>query len=207
MVSVLIVDDHPVVRDGYRYLLESTGEMLVVAEAPDGEQAYHAYKCHDPDVTIMDLCLPGASGLDTIHRIVQRDPGARVLVSSMHENAVYQRKSIEAGAVGYVCKSSPPEVLLEAVRKVSQGGQFFTLNDAKSSPPTDEQIALQSLTPREFEVFRLLALGQSVQEIARLLSISHNTAGVHQTRIMNKLALENGAQLTRMAIRNDVVKA
>ncbi len=201
------MDDHPVVRDGYRCLLENTGEIRVVAEAGDGEQAYKAYKSHEPDVTIMDLCLPGASGLDTIHRIVRRDPEARVMVFSMHESAVYQRRSIEAGAVGYVCKRSPPDVMLEAVREVSKGGRFFALGDGEGAALDNDQLALQSLTLREFEVFRLLALGRSVQGIAGLLNISHNTAGVHQTRIMKKLGLENAAQLTRMAIRNDVVKA
>jgi two-component system invasion response regulator UvrY len=206
-IQVLIVDDHPVVRDGFRRLLESTGEIKVVAEADSGRAAFEAFKQYQPDVVIMDLVMPGAGGIDAIRRIVQWDRDAQVLVFSMHENPAYVAKAVEAGASGYVCKNRAPGELLESVRQVAQGVCYFALAESQSAfEPSTEQAAINQLTLREFEVFSLLALGQTVQDVASCLNISQNTVGVHQTRIMNKLGVQNAAQLVRLAIRHDIVK-
>jgi len=207
-IRVLIVDDHPVVRDGYRRLLEGTGEMTVVAEAETGEAGYEAFKTHRPDVVIMDLSMPGAGGLDAIRRIRHWDPEARIMVFSVHEHPIYSKKATEAGAIGYVSKRSPPGEMVESVRQVARGEPYMILGtvDVDSEARDDERQAIERLTLREFEVFNLLALGQTVQDVARTLNISQNTAGVHQTRIMNKLGLHNAAQLARLAIRHGIVK-
>lgn len=205
---VLIVDDHPVVRDGYRRLLESTGEIRVVAEAGTGEDGYERYKESRPDVVIMDLIMPGGGGLDAIRRITKWDREARILAFSMHENPVFQKMAGEAGAVGYVTKRAALHVLVESVRQVAQGnGYFAQIEHRPAAALADEQVAMERLTLREFEVFNLLALGHPVNDIAKMLNISQNTAGVHQTRIMNKLGLQNAAQLVRLAIRHGVVEA
>lgn len=208
IIKALIVDDHPVVRDGYRRLLESTGEISVIAEAGTGEEGYEAYKEHRPDVVIMDLSMPGAGGLEAIRRIAQWDGDAHILVFSVHENPIYPKKAAQAGALGYVSKRCAPTEMIESVRRVAHGESYFSLDpaDDKEAKRGDEQKAIEGLTLREFEVFNLLALGHPVLEIARILNISQNTAGVHQTRIMNKLGLQNAAQLARLAIRHGIVK-
>lgn len=206
-IQVLIVDDHPVVRDGFRRLLESTGEIKVVAEADSGRAAFESFKQYQPDVVIMDLVMPGAGGIDAIRRIVQWDRDAQVLVFSMHENPAYVAKAVEAGASGYVCKNRAHSELLESVRQVAQGVSYFALSELQ--PTTElfnEQAAIHRLTLREFEVFSMLALGKTVQDVASCLNISQNTVGVHQTRIMNKLGVQNAAQLARLAIRHDIVQ-
>lgn len=206
-VSVLIVDDHPVVRDGYRRLLESSGDISVIAEASSGESGYQAYKDHLPDVVIMDLSMRGIGGLEAIRRIVQRDPKAKILVFSVHENAIFEERAREAGAIGYVSKRSAPRQMVEAVHTVARGEPFVSMSQVGSDQPgPNESALLRSLTLREFEVFQLLAQGHSVAQIARILNISQNTAGVHQTRIMHKLSTSNAAQLTLMAIRNGLVR-
>ena len=196
------------VRDGYRRLLESAGDISVVAEAGTGETGYEQFKEHQPDVTIMDLIMPGGGGLGAIRRITQWDSGARILVCSVHEHPIYQHKAFEAGAIGYVCKRCAPTAMIESVRQVAQGHSYVALEDDPGDTEgfDDERKSIESLTLREFEVFNLLALGNTVQDVARLLNISHNTAGVHQTRIMNKLRLQNAAQLARLAIRHGIVR-
>ena len=208
VIRTLIVDDHPVVRDGFRRLLESTGEISVVAEADTGEDGYEAFKEYLPDVVIMDLTMPGAGGLEAIRRISQWDSNARVLVFSVHENPIYPKKAAQAGAIGYVSKRCAPTEMIESVRRVAQGQPYFASNpQVPDDDLQDEQAAIESLTLREFEVFNLLALGHPVPEVARILNISQNTAGVHQTRIMHKLGLQNAAQLARLAIRHGIVRA
>ncbi|MCG8668959.1 MAG: response regulator transcription factor, partial [Pseudomonadales bacterium] len=169
-IRVMIVDDHPVVRYGYRFLLEDTGSIQVVAEAETGEEGYEAYKQHLPDVVIMDLILPGAGGLTAIRRIRQRNPGARVLALSRQENPLYVRKSREAGAIGFISKSASAGDLIEAVRRASLGQGSFTLSQDSTLPYlSDEQEKIQQLTSREFEVFQLLAQGLPVFDIAQAL--------------------------------------
>ncbi len=208
-INVLLVDDHPVVRDGYRRLLETTSEIRVQAEAGTGEEAYRLYFETKPDVLILDLSLPGSSGLETLRRIRCKDPDARVLVFSMHDSPLMVTRAMEAGAAGYLTKASAASQMVEAVREVAQGRSFLTpdllpgLMAAKDRQPDP----LRALTPREFQVFVRLAQGQAVSEIARTLNISRKTVGVHQTNIMHKLALRNTSELTRLAIRCGAIQA
>jgi len=206
-INVLLVDDHPVVRDGYRRLLENTRDIRVVAEADDGEEACAQYReCH-PDIVVLDLNMPGIGGLETIRRLRAKGPGVRILVFSMHDSKVMVARALEAGAAGYLAKSSAALQMVEAVRAVAQGKRFL---DQDLVP---EILEMQSgeidlmgrLSQREFQVFRNLAEGHSVAEIAGMLSISPKTVGVHQTNIMRKLGLRNAAELARLAIRNEAI--
>lgn len=201
-IRVLLIDDHPVVLAGYKRLLETTPDIAVVAEAGTGEEGYFAFLNHHPDVVVLDLQLPGRSGLDTLHRLQQRDSTAKVLVVSVHDNEIFVKRARTAGAYGFLSKCSSPLALLEAIRRLARGEQFF---DEMAWNAPDQPEPLLHLSEREFEVFRLLAQGQSIRNISQILHISPKTAGVHQTRIMGKLNLENLAQLTLLAIRHKVI--
>lgn len=208
-IKVMLIDDHPVVRDGYARLLENTPDIRVVGEADSGETGCELYPECQPDVVILDLSMPGIGGLETLRRIRSKDPTAQVLVFSMHDSETLMLRAMEAGAAGYLTKQSGIEQMVEAVRQVAQGKLFI---DPKHVPdlmrqrlkPSDP---LQALSPREFQLFRLLAEGHSVVGIGEILSISPKTVGVHHTNILKKLGIQNAAQLTRLAIRYGVIQA
>ena len=207
-IKALLVDDHEVVRAGYRRLLESTGKIEVVAEASDGEDAYRSYMQHQPTVVVMDLSMPGIGGLDASRRILARDESARILVFSVHENEIYLNRALDLGILGYISKRSASRVMVDAVRQVAQGelyiGQEMTPFLVKRTVCTDSQL-IANLSPREFEVFRLRAEGKSVNEIAEMLNVSPKTIGHHNTSVKQKLGLANSAELTRLAIRLGLV--
>lgn len=202
---IIIVDDHPVVREGYQRLLESHGNAIVVDCAASVHEAYQSYIKHRPDLIIMDISLPDGSGLMAARRIRARERDARILMFSIHENPVLAQRAVEAGASGYISKRSAPKMLLEAVCAIARGEQFFDESITARQKQSTETFA--RLTPREFDIFILLAEGLTVAEIADKLNISPKTVGVHHTRILQKLALGNVAQLTRLAIRDGLIEA
>lgn len=209
-IHVLLADDHPVVRGGYRRLIEGHGDMCVVAEAGDGDAAYLAYQKHCPDVVVLDLSMPGG-GLATLQRIRARDPEARVLVFSMHVSGTIMRRAREAGALGYLTKSSPAEQLVEAIRRVACGLTYDDPSMAADAADGDSGGSgsgdpTRALTPREFQIFKLLAEGQSLGEIAAALFISPKTANVHHGNIMRKLDIGNDAQLVRLAFHHQIIR-
>lgn len=209
-IRVFLVDDHPVVRDGYKRLLDNIPDIVVVAEANSGEEACDQYNQVHPDVVVMDLSMPGIGGIETISRLRAKDPDAHILVFSMHDSPIIISRAVQAGARGYLTKSSAAMQLVDAVRSVAQGKPFLNHNSVPSimeklNGNVDDPIGV--LSKREFEVFCRLAAGHSVAEIAEQLSISPKTAGVHQTNIMHKLELRNIAELTRLAIRSGVIEA
>jgi two-component system invasion response regulator UvrY len=207
-IRVLLTDDHEVVRAGYRRLLESTPDISVIAEAADGEAAYRRYMEDRPDVVVMDLTMNGMGGLEASRRILSRDGAARILVFSVHENEVFLNRALDAGILGYISKRSASRVMIEAVRQVASGKTYvgqemmpFLLRRASS---TDSR-AISGLTPREFEVFRLLADSKSVNAIAELLNLSPKTVGHHVTSVKAKLGISTVAGLTRLAIRLGII--
>ncbi len=209
-ISVLLVDDHAVVREGYRRLLERTSDLKVVAEAASGEEAYRLYGDAPADVVVMDVSLPGMSGIETARRILARFPGAKVLIFSMHEESMFASRALQSGAKGYVTKSSAPEVLVEAVRSVAAGKIYITQDVAQQlalQTMPGQRTPLNSLSPREFEVFRLLAQGVAVGDIAGRLSLSQKTIANYQSSIRQKLEVTNAAQIVRLAISCGLVES
>jgi two-component system invasion response regulator UvrY len=207
-IRVLLVDDHEVVRAGYRRLFESSQDIQVIAEAASGEEAYSLYLQHRPSVVVMDLSMPGSGGLDASRRILARDREARILVFSVHENEVFLNRALDQGILGYISKRSASRVMVEAVRQVAAGepfiGQEMLPFLLKRRASADSEL-VNGLSPREFEVFRLRAEGLSVNDIAQLLNVSPKTIGHHNTSLKQKLGAVNDAELTRMAIRLGVI--
>ncbi|MCK8517084.1 response regulator transcription factor [Methylonatrum kenyense] len=210
MLRILLVDDHAVVRAGYRRLLEQADSAWVVEEAATGEGAYKRTGQTPFDVVVMDLSLPGISGVEALRRMKRREPEVRVLVFSMHDQAVFAEQALEAGADGYITKSSAPEVLVEAVSRVAEGGRFLgaDVQEAMVAHQGDgnPEDALRNLSPREFEIFRLLAEGRGVAEIAETLNLGYKTVANYSSIVRDKLGMANTADLTRLAIREGVVQ-
>ncbi len=208
MISIVLVDDHAMVRQGIRQLLESDDSFAVIGEAESGEAGFRAYFQLQPDVLILDLMLPGESGLATLRRITSRDADARVLVLSMYDDPAIVVRALDNGAKGYISKAAPHNELKAAVEAVAAGAPYVEQNirDKLHDCTINEQHPSLALTAREFEVFSMLAEGRTVVEIAELLHLSPKTAGAHQTSIMKKLSLKNSAQLVRTAIVWGVAK-
>jgi len=208
-ITVLLVDDHAVVRAGYRLLLSGSAGIGDVLEADSGEAAYSQYLALRPDIVVMDLSLPGNSGLAAIRRIVSRDPEAMILVFSMHDEPVYVTRALEAGARGYITKSSEPDMLIEAVYRVFRGELFIEPEMARridpDSPGAKEVSPLARLSAREFEVFSLLAKGRTTHEAAQVLCLSIKTVANYNTLIKAKLKVKTSAELTRLAYRYGVL--
>jgi DNA-binding NarL/FixJ family response regulator len=207
MIRVLLADDHPVVRSGYLRLLEQTGDIVVVREASDADSAYAAFLADAPDVLVTDLTMPGG-GLPLIGRVLQRAPLARMLVFSMHDSPAVVGHALAAGARGYVSKGSAPQCLLDAVRALHAGQRYLSPDLARlPHEPRPEAERLAELTAREFETFRLLAQGHSVDDCARELRLSPKTVANHQTLIKEKLGVATLAALAHLAIRQGVICA
>ncbi|MEE9319841.1 MAG: response regulator transcription factor [Granulosicoccus sp.] len=207
-IRILLVDDHAIVREGYRSLLKKQTGLSVVAEAADGIAAYQVFKETDPDITIMDLSLPGQSGLEVIARIRKYRVRAKILVFSMHLNPGYALQANRAGAMGYVTKSSAPEELIEAIYNV-QKGQYSLSTDIARALAIEKLGAkvnvLEQLTVREFEILRMLAEAMSTGDIATKLNISVKTVSNCHYLIKRKLGVSTDIELTRLAIQTNVV--
>jgi two-component system, NarL family, invasion response regulator UvrY len=211
VIRVLLVDDHAVVRMGFRLLLQSTAEMSVIAEADCGEAACQLYLEVNPDVVVMDLAMPGMGGLEALRRIHARDPHAKVLTLSAHDDPMHARRALHEGALGFLSKRSAPEALLEAVSAVAAGRRYL-------DPELAQKLALaefdggakspvERLSEREFEVFIRLAGGATVQRIASDLNLSASTIGTHLYNIKQKLGVANQSELTLIAIRHHLIDA
>ena len=209
MIRVLLVDDHAVVRMGFRLLLQSVAEMSVVAEADSGEAACQLYVELEPDVVVMDLAMPGMGGLEALRRIRARDAQARVLTLSAHDDPMHARRALQEGALGFLSKRSAPEALLEAVAVVAAGRRYLDPELAQKLALAQFDGATKSpverLSEREFEVFVRLAGGATVQRIATDLNLSASTIGTHLYNIKQKLGVVNQSELTLIAIRHGLI--
>ena len=207
-IKLMLVDDHAIVRSGFRRMLEQEPNLHIVAEADNGERAYALYVKEMPDVVVMDLSMPGMSGFEIIRRIVAREPTARILVFSMHEDAMRAERAIQLGARGYVTKSSAPEVLAKAIVEVAAGRPFLSADVAQSiahSKLAGEDNPLKVLTAREFEIFRLLVAGRGAADIARILNLSAKTVANNRTLINQKLRASGDVELVLLALRHNLV--
>jgi two-component system, NarL family, invasion response regulator UvrY len=207
-IRIILVDDHAVVRAGFRRLLEQQPDIQVVADAGDGDHAYSLFVEHEPDVVVMDLSMPGVSGLETIRRIVGREPLARILVFSMHEDASLAERAIQLGARGYVTKSSAPETLATAVAEVAVGKLYLSSDIAKSIAIlklTGDANPINTLSAREFEIYRLIIAGRSLADIAKVLNLSGKTVANYHTFIKHKLGIASDVELVLLAVRHNML--
>jgi DNA-binding NarL/FixJ family response regulator len=207
-VTVVLVDDHSVVRSGLRRLLESHKSIEIVAEAETGEMAYQLYGDVLPDVVLMDISMPGMGGLEAAKRILQRYPQAKIVIFSMHEAVSFAAQALKAGVKGYVTKTGVAEDLLQAVLDVSKGRTFLSQDVAQKvalQTLIGESNPLQQLTSREFEVFRLLAEGKRVEDVAEMLKISQKTVANYYTLIKQKLSVNSPVEMVRLAMKHGLI--
>jgi two-component system invasion response regulator UvrY len=210
MIRLMLVDDHAVVRTGFRLLLQALTEVSVIAEAESGEVACQRYAELMPDVVVLDLAMPGMGGLEALKRIRARHPQARVLALSAHDDPMHARRALQEGALGFLSKRSAPEALIEAVTTVAAGRRYIDGNLAQKLAIAEIEGAAKSpidrLSEREFEVFIRLANGATVQRIADDLKLSASTVGTHLYNIKQKLDVVNQSELTLIAIRHGLIE-
>ncbi|MFA6179346.1 MAG: response regulator transcription factor [Candidatus Methylopumilus sp.] len=207
-VKVLLVDDHAVVRMGFKMLLESAADIKVVAEAENGEQAVKMYVEHHPDVVVMDITMPGIGGIEAIDRIMAKDNSARILVLSAHEDSVHPKRVLNAGAMGYLTKRSAAEELIKAIRTVAGRKMYLEASVAQQmaiQQLSGEANPVDVLSDREFEVFMSLAKGKTTNEIADTLCLSPRTVGTHLYNIKQKLNANNSAEIALIAMRSGLI--
>jgi two-component system, NarL family, invasion response regulator UvrY len=203
-IKILLVDDHAIVREGYRRLLESEPGMRIIGEASDAERAYQFARALRPDVVVMDIALPGVSGIEATCRLIKEQPRLRVLIFSMYDDAIYASRALAAGALGYLSKVSAPEVLVKAIHAVSRGESYLSSDVAANIGRSAAQAAgseIDALTPRQLEILRLLVQGETIKSIGETLGLSEKTVANQQWAIRAKLGARNSAQLARVAAK------
>ncbi len=208
-INVMLVDDHAVVRFGFRMLLEATEDIRVVAEAESAEAAYQQIPTAKPDVIVMDISLGGTMGVEATRRIVARDKMARVLGLSSHEDPSYVRYMLKAGALGYLSKRSAPDELIHAIRQVNEGRMYIDSHLSQRMALEEfngEKSPIEVLSEREFGVFIQLAKGSSVNQIAEMLNISPRTVGTHLYNVKQKLGVANQTELALIAVRHGLIE-
>jgi DNA-binding NarL/FixJ family response regulator len=209
MIRIVIADDHAIVRAGLKQMFAIMPEMEVVAEAVDGDSALETLRHTRCDVLLLDLNMPGISGLDLIARLKAHWPAQPILVLSMHDTAQVASRALKAGADGYVTKDSEPEVLLAAIRHVAAGGRFISGEVAQKmallATAMGGELPHSALSAREFDVFKCLIKGLGVNDIAEQLSISNKTVSTHKARLLEKMRMASIAELTRYAVANQLL--
>jgi DNA-binding NarL/FixJ family response regulator len=210
MIKVLLADDHGIVRAGLRRIVEESGDMEVIAEAADGREALRAVENQVPDVAVIDISMPGLDGLEVIDRLHLSHPHLPILVLTMHEEGQYVVRAIEAGAMGYITKQSAPEQLVKAIRKIMDGSRYLTDQAAEAlalrvARGHKGRTRLDSLSMRELQVLRRLAMGHTNREIADMYGISIKTVDTYRLRLLKKLELRNNAELSRFALQNRLI--
>lgn len=207
MVNVLLLDDHSVVRTGYRRLIDAEPDLRVVAEASTAAEAYARLQEERIDLAVVDISLRGTSGIDAIRRILARDAQVRVLVLSMHDNPSIVTQAMRAGALGYLTKSSEPTELLDGIRAVARGRRVLSSDVAQvlAEASLDGEQVFGRLTPREFEVLRMLVSGEETRQIATHMHLSPKTIHNHLSMVRQKLEIDSDIQLLRLAVRHGIV--
>ena len=207
-MKVMLVDDHAVVRMGFKLLLQASDDIEVVAEADSGEAACQLVELAAPDVVVMDIAMAGMGGIEAIKRLLAKNPKLRILALSAHEDTSHPRRALQAGALGYLSKRSAPEVLIDAIRSIAKGQAYLDAQIAQRIAVQGihgDQGPMEKLSAREFEVFVQLARGQSVAQISETLKLSGSTVGTHLYNIKQKLGLTNQAEMTLLAVRHGLI--
>lgn len=208
-IKVMLVDDHAVVREGYRRLIEKQGDMIVVGEAADGASAQALQKTVHADVIILDISMPGQGGLEVIRRVRQRDDATRILVFTMHQNVSFAIKAFEAGANGYITKGSPPNLLINAIRSLMNGGRAISPDISEAlaqSRISGDSSIVEKLSSREFEILRMIAEARSTQEIAETLNLSTKTVLNYHYSIKSKLGVATDIELVHLALSAGIIQ-
>lgn len=220
-MRVLLVDDHAVVRAGFKMLLSAQPYVEQISSVERGELVGHEYERFQPDIVVMDLSMPGIGGLEAIRRLIKQDKNANVLVYSIHDEAIYIDRAMQAGAKGYVSKNSAPEILSEAMQVVMSGRQFIECNnehEASTESETTEdneltqtmevqhRAAIDALSPREFDVFCLIAKGMTNSDASEKLCLGYKTVANYNTQIKHKLNVSTVAELAHIAIMLGIIK-
>ena len=209
MIKILVADDHAIVRDGLKQILAETDDLRVLGEAANGQEVLQKIRAEEWDVLLLDLSMPGKSGIELIKQLKKEKPNLHIVVLTMHEEHQYAVRAFKAGALGYLTKNSASSQLVTAIRKVAEGGAYV-------SPALAEKMALDLiphtdvpphtlLSDREYQIFQMIAAGQTISEIAHQLSISVKTVSTHKSRIMEKMQLTNQMELIRYALRHNLL--
>jgi two-component system invasion response regulator UvrY len=209
MTKILIADDHPIVREGLKHIIEEEADLSVAGETGSAADFFESVRNHDYDLVLLDITMPGMSGLDILKQVKIEKPGLPVLILSIHSEDQYAVRALKAGASGYLTKASAPDKLIEAIRKVLSGGRYV-------SPYLAERLAFQldsgtekqpheRLSDREFQVLCLIASGKTVKEIGDELALSAKTVSTYRSRILEKMHMKNNAELTHYAIKNNLL--
>ncbi len=210
MTRIVIADDHAIVREGLKRIVMAAGDLQVVHEAADGIEVMQLLRAHEFDVLVLDLSMPGRSGMELIKLVHAERPRLRILVLSMHEESQYAVRAIKSGASGYLSKDSAPSLLVQAIRKVADGGAFISAEVAEQlalgAMPGARAAPHETLSPREFEVLGLLAGGESVTAVAARLHLSVKTISTHKANQMNKMGLHNQTELVRYALQHGITR-
>lgn len=209
MINVLIIDDHPIVREGLKQILKASSEVVVSGEAGNSDEALRGISEGNYDVALLDIALPGRSGLDILQELKKRSPKTAILILSAYPEEQYALRALKSGAAGYLVKKSAPEELVTAIKKVSSGGRYisshlaerlvFALEKGGNEPH-------ETLSDREYQVMCMIASGKTVSEIAKELSISVKTVSTHRSRILEKMDMRNNAELIHYAVKKGLVE-
>ena len=209
MIRVVIADDHALMREGLKHILQSATDIEIAAEATDGFETLQVIRTNSCDVLVMDLSMPGRGGMELIRQIREEVPQLRILVLTMHEEQEYAARTIRAGAMGYMTKEGAGTQLVHAIRRVASGRPYISMEVAEQlaidSMPANEKLPHTSLSDREIEVFNLLVNGKSVTEIATLLHLSAKTVSSHKSRILQKMNSSSLADLVRYAVAHELL--
>ena len=209
MLKILIADDHAIVRQGLKQIVAETRDMVVAGEASNGQELFNKLKEDDYDVIVLDITMPGRSGIDVLRQLRSERPRLPVLILSVHSEEQYALRALRAGASGYLTKESAPDELVVAIRKVSLGGKYISSSLAEKLAfqleAGHEQAPHETLSDREYQVLCMIASGKTVMEIAQDLSLSEKTISTYRTRILEKMNMKNNAELTYYAIKNQLV--
>ena len=209
MIRVLVADDHTIMREGLKQLLVAAGDLDVVGEARDGHEVLQQVRALDFDVLLLDMSMPGKSGMDLIKQVKSEKPRLRILVLSMHQEHQYAVRAIKAGASGYLTKESASTLLVSAIRKVAGGGAFISAEVAEQlalgAMPHSDGPPHNTLSDREYQIFRLLVSGKTVTDIAAQLNISDKTVSTHKARLLEKLNIGNQTELVHYALKHRLI--